>query len=86
MQKTLFEIGTCYACNQGRACIAYSVPSEVPFIVCEECYTEWPDPQSFLAMKNASFEAHGRYEYMDRGRILNHPWKEYVLNKMDLEE
>jgi hypothetical protein len=85
MQKTPFEIGSCYSCNQGNVCIAQTVPSGVPFIVCEECFTEWPDPQSFLAMKNATFETHGRYEYMNREQVLQHPWKEFVLNKTDLE-
>jgi hypothetical protein len=80
-----FEIGTCPSCSQGRACIAVSQARQEHFIVCEECFTEWPDPQSFLAMKNATFESHGPYEYMDRGRIARHPWKPFVLNTMDLE-
>jgi hypothetical protein len=80
-----YEIGNCYSCTQGRACIAYSNASGEYFIVCEECFTEWPDPGSFHSRKNAAFEAHGRFEYAIPGQMSNHPWRGFVLNVADLD-
>ena len=81
-----FGIGICYACSQGRACIAQFLSEGKPFIVCEECFTEWPDPDSFFKMRNASFEKFGRFEYIGKDKANSHPWKDSILNTADLDE
>jgi hypothetical protein len=81
-----FSIGTCYTCSQGRAFIARALRDHTLFIVCEECFTEWPDPESFRNLRNAGFDTHGRFENATREELVNHPWLEYVENTADLEE
>lgn len=81
-----FEIGTCYACGQGQVFIAKSTAEGRWFVVCEECFTEWPDPESFGARQNATFDKFGRYGLVLREDLSGHPWKRFVENTADLDE
>ncbi len=84
--KKGFEVGTFYFCNQGNVYICKSSPSGDIFLMCEECFTDWPTPDDFLKMQSGIRKDLGQCEYLTKAEMQDHPWRPYVQNTADLED
>jgi hypothetical protein len=67
-------VGTCPICGQGRLLVVVDNATNVMFVSCEECESEWDTPHSSHHGALATRDTHGTYTVMTRDELANHPW------------
>ncbi len=76
--KNFAWVGQCPVCGQGRQVIARENDTGKMYVVCEECESEWQNPEDAQAKKPASRDLFGRSTYLTREEIASHPWEEFL--------
>jgi hypothetical protein len=84
--KKGFEIGECYFCGQGNVYIRKAEDNGTWFVQCEECDTEWQDPEAFVNHQKPSMNKLGRSIAVQSDEVVSHAWRPFILNTFDLEE
>lgn len=71
-------IGNCPICHQGRQIIAKENSTSKMYVVCEECESEWENPQDAIDKKPALRDTYGPSAFFSREEIAHHPWGTYL--------
>ncbi len=71
-------IGICPVCNQGRLLIAREKKTGVVYIGCEDCESEWKDPNEAFQPELATRNQFGESDYLSLDEAAQHPWNEFV--------
>jgi len=75
--KNLAMIGVCPVCSQGRLLVAKEKSSGVLYIACEDCESEWLNPES-CKVESATHDTFGPSEFLDLEELDKHPWKAFI--------
>lgn len=76
--KNYAAIGTCPVCSQGRRIVARDDASRDLYVLCEECESEWADPEQSERIETATRNRHGRSTLMEREELDGHPWRAFL--------
>ena len=71
----------CPACGQGRLLIALSTNLDELFVMCEDCESEWVDPESAVASKEPTRGKFGFLRFANVDDLNGHPWLQHVNEK-----
>ena len=72
------SVGQCPTCSQGRQLIARENDTQKLYVVCEECESEWQNPEDARAKRPASRDLFGRSTYLTREDLVGHPWEGFL--------
>lgn len=70
----------CPVCAQGRLLIALASHPHDLFVVCEDCESEWDDPESACAALHPTRDEYRFVRYAMLEDVEAHPWLIHVLN------
>jgi hypothetical protein len=76
--KNVAAIGTCKVCGQGRLIVARDETSKSLYVLCEECESEWDNPEQSQRIEEASRDNHGPSTFLERDELEGHPWKVFL--------
>ncbi len=68
-------------CGQGRHLVAASTNLDEPFVMCEDCESEWVDPESAVASKEPKRGKFGFFGYARVADMNGYPWLQHVNEK-----
>jgi uncharacterized protein (DUF983 family) len=71
-------IGICPVCQQGRLLIAREKRTDVVFIACEDCESEWKEPRDSEDPEKASHGVFGEAAFLSLEEAMQHQWKEFI--------
>jgi len=71
----------CSICGQGRILVATDPRRESLFVVCEDCESEWSEPQQCANSGLVNLKGHARLLRVEPHELIGHPWYEFVLNR-----
>lgn len=72
---------TCPVCSQGRVLVASEGDEGSLFVMCEDCESEWGDPQE---SNDAALATRDRYpfsRYLEPGDLVGHEWYTSVIHR-----
>ena len=72
------SVGLCPLCGQGNLVIAVEGSSGANYILCEECYAEWPSPDAITDITKAGRGMYGRSDFLKLSETRGHPWGRFV--------
>jgi hypothetical protein len=58
--------------------IAREIASGTIFVICEECYSEWPSPEAIRGPA-LPWESFDKYEILSRDEVMRHPWAQFLV-------
>ncbi len=76
--KNVASIGTCPICGQGRLLIAREKRTGVCYILCEDCESEWKEPNASNHVISATRDEFGESEFLSREEAAEHSWKGFI--------
>ncbi|MNT35251.1 hypothetical protein D3C72_1712720 [compost metagenome] len=71
---------TCPVCGQGRILVATDRGSDSLFVVCEDCESEWSEPQQSNNSALVDVNGHASMRFVEPHELIGHPWYSFVLN------
>ncbi len=71
----------CPVCGQGRILVAAERGSDSLFVICEDCESEWSEPQKSTNAALVNVSGHSDLRYLEPYELLDHPWYSSVLNR-----
>ncbi len=74
-------VGFCPICGQGRQFIARELSSGELFVMCEDCESEWDDPQRADDLSAALSSDHGRSDFVTVKEMQEHSWFALIQNR-----
>jgi hypothetical protein len=72
---------TCPVCSQGRVFVAEAQKNGALFLMCEDCESEWGEPNESRDAVLATRYRHPFSRYLEPNDLINHPWYASILNK-----
>ena len=72
---------TCPVCGQGRVLVASEEDGHSLFVICEDCESEWNEPDESRNASVADRDRHTFYRYLERDELVDHPWYSLILNR-----
>jgi len=71
----------CPVCGQGRLLVALSTKLDELFVMCEDCESEWLDPESAVTTKEPTRGKFGFLRFASLDDLNGHPWLQHVNEK-----
>jgi hypothetical protein len=71
----------CPVCGQGRLLITVSTKFDELFVMCEDCESEWVDPDSAIASKEPTRGTFGFLKFASLENLNGHSWLRHVNEK-----
>lgn len=69
----------CPMCHQGRLLIAISIIDDEMFVFCEDCESEWLNPEFAIMNKEPTRNEYKFLRFAGIDDLENHPWKKYSI-------
>lgn len=76
---TYCRIKWCPFCDQGWVIIVREISTQKLYCCCDECETEWNNPQNCLENIHYSVNQFGRYEKPTYEEISKLKWDKFIL-------
>jgi hypothetical protein len=76
--KNYAWIGICPVCSQGRQIIARENRSEVLYVLCEDCESEWRMPQEARDIGRVSRDTFTESTLLTREDLGEDPWRAFL--------
>ncbi|MBW7453043.1 hypothetical protein ACFOLF_21265 [Paenibacillus sepulcri] len=77
-----YPISTCPICKQGWVVIVKEVVSNKYFVNCNDCETEWENPESFLMKESGTHFKFGRVIEPEEVEVKAIGWEKYVSKEL----
>jgi hypothetical protein len=72
---------TCPVCGQGRVLVASEKGDHALFVLCEDCESEWDEPNESRDPAWATRDRHTFSRYLKPDELMNHKWYPLILNR-----
>lgn len=72
---------TCPVCGQGRVLVASEKEGGAFFAMCEDCESEWREPNESNDAALATRDSHTFSRYLEPDELTNHQWYALILNR-----
>jgi len=75
-----YNIGVCPICGQGLLVVARSLDVSEMLVICDDCESQWSDPEAALAGASPLIKEFVRVENATMEEIEKKGWGDYVKN------
>ena len=73
-----YNVKWCPICNQGWVQIVKEIETEVLFLLCEECESEWNNPQE-IEKENCTRDTYGFITTPTYSEIMEKGWQKFII-------
>lgn len=72
---------TCPVCGQGRVLVASQRCGDVLFVTCEDCESEWREPNESHDAALSTRNTYTFLRYLDPEELTGHQWYSSTINR-----
>lgn len=72
---------TCPVCGQGRVLVASKKGDGTLFVICEDCESEWREPNESHDAALATRDRYTFSRYLEPDELADHQWYPVILNR-----